>query len=351
MGKPAARVGDQTAHGGVITGPGVPMVLIGGMPASVMGDMETCPLVNPGVPPPPHVGGNIIATCVSVLIGGKPAARMGDSGVCAGPPTTIVGGCPTVLIGDGGPGGGGGAGGESKESAQAATTEAGEDHYLDVKFVDKGGKPITGVQYDVKAPDGEKSQGPLTGEIKKTGVKEGNHEITLKAVVNAQWSIDKASVGEKVKLKCETTGIKSGEKAVLEVFIKDNNFSDHLLHTINSKVDNGKIEEEWELEINKELLEDQDGKEKKGGYSSPKFFFKVTSDGINARSGILSFKDYLELEYKDEDGNPIGDVEYKLTLSNGVIKEGKLDKNGYAKIENVPPGKVEVVYGKGNSLS
>lgn len=29
-GRPAARVGDLTAHGGTITGPGVPTVLIGG---------------------------------------------------------------------------------------------------------------------------------------------------------------------------------------------------------------------------------------------------------------------------------------------------------------------------------
>ncbi len=29
-GRPAARVGDQTAHGGVIVGPGCPTVLIGG---------------------------------------------------------------------------------------------------------------------------------------------------------------------------------------------------------------------------------------------------------------------------------------------------------------------------------
>jgi len=344
MGQPAARVGDQTAHGGAITGPGVPMVLIGGMPASVMGDMHTCPAVNPGTPPPPHVGGNIIATCASVLIGGKPAARVGDTAICSGPPSSIVAGCATVLIGDGPPGGGGGAGGGSKESATASAGEETENHYLDVKFVDKGGKPITGVQYNVKAPDGEKSQGPLNGQIKKTGVKEGDHEITLKAIVNAQWSTNKASVGEKVKLKCETTGIESGEKATLEIFIKDKNFADHSLHTINSKVDNGKIEEEWELEINQELTDDQDNKKAKGGYSSPTFFFKVTSDGVNARSGILTYKDYIELELKDEEGNPVKQAKYQVKMANGVIKEDKLDDNGYAKVENVPPGKVEVNY-------
>ncbi|UCD18640.1 MAG: PAAR domain-containing protein, partial [Candidatus Zixiibacteriota bacterium] len=36
---PAARVGDMTVTGDPITGPGVPTVLIGNMPASVVGDL------------------------------------------------------------------------------------------------------------------------------------------------------------------------------------------------------------------------------------------------------------------------------------------------------------------------
>ncbi|MEO6832077.1 MAG: hypothetical protein ABI378_06965, partial [Chitinophagaceae bacterium] len=40
-----------------------------------------------------------------VMIGGKPAARMGDSCAHGG---VIMGGCPTVLIGEAGGGGGGG---------------------------------------------------------------------------------------------------------------------------------------------------------------------------------------------------------------------------------------------------
>ena len=100
MGQPAARVGDMTAHGGVITGPGSPMVLIGGMPAARVGDMHTCPMVTPGVPPVPHVGGPILPPgSPMVLIGGQPAARLGDMAVCTGPPDAIVIGCMTVLIG------------------------------------------------------------------------------------------------------------------------------------------------------------------------------------------------------------------------------------------------------------
>lgn len=96
MGRPAARMGDLTAHGGTIV-LGLPTVLIGGMPAARVGDMHTCPLVNGVVP---HVGGPIIPPGgVTVLIGGMPAARVGDLLTCVGPPDTIVKGEPTVLIG------------------------------------------------------------------------------------------------------------------------------------------------------------------------------------------------------------------------------------------------------------
>lgn len=96
---PAARVGDTTAHGGVIVGPGVPNVLIGGLPAACVGDMHTCPMVTPGTPPIPHVGGPILPPgAVTVLVGGRPLARVTSQCTCVGPPDVIVMGCPTVLV-------------------------------------------------------------------------------------------------------------------------------------------------------------------------------------------------------------------------------------------------------------
>ena len=95
---PAARLGDQTAHGGAIT-VGFPTVLIGGQPAARVGDLHVCPMVTPGVPPIPHVGGPVSGPgSPTVLIGGMPAARMGDMCVCTGPPDSIVKGLPTVMI-------------------------------------------------------------------------------------------------------------------------------------------------------------------------------------------------------------------------------------------------------------
>ena len=72
--------------GGPITGPCVPTVLIGGLPAAVVGDMLVCV-------GPPDV---IVKGSVSVLIGGKPAARQGDLTAHGG---VILVGLPTVQIG------------------------------------------------------------------------------------------------------------------------------------------------------------------------------------------------------------------------------------------------------------
>lgn len=69
-------------------------------PAARLTDMHVCPMVTPGVPPIPHVGGPIIGPgAPTVLIGMLPAAKVGDMCVCVGPPDSIVKGSATVLIG------------------------------------------------------------------------------------------------------------------------------------------------------------------------------------------------------------------------------------------------------------
>ena len=93
---PAARLTDMHACpmttgpvppvGGPIIGPGAPTVLIGGLPAALMGDSAVC------VGPPD----TIAKGSATVLITNKPAARMGDSTAHGG---TIVLGFPTVMIG------------------------------------------------------------------------------------------------------------------------------------------------------------------------------------------------------------------------------------------------------------
>ena len=83
---PLVNPGGSPHVGGPIVGPGVPTVLIAGIPAAVLGDTCVC-----AGPPDSIVKGS-----ATVMIGGKPAARMGDTTAHGG---SIVAGAPTVMIG------------------------------------------------------------------------------------------------------------------------------------------------------------------------------------------------------------------------------------------------------------
>lgn len=69
-------------------------------PAARLTDFHQCPMVTPGFVPVPHVGGPVTGPGLpTVLIGGLPAARIGDMLVCVGPPDSVVQGSSSVLIG------------------------------------------------------------------------------------------------------------------------------------------------------------------------------------------------------------------------------------------------------------
>jgi uncharacterized Zn-binding protein involved in type VI secretion len=93
---PAARIGDMTVTGDAITGPGMPTVLIAGMPASVVGDIVSGAACT----------GAIVMGSMTVLIGGRPAATVtsqvaGVNPITGVPVSTVIGppGAVTVLIG------------------------------------------------------------------------------------------------------------------------------------------------------------------------------------------------------------------------------------------------------------
>ena len=174
MGRPAARIGDATAHGTPLgPGPGSFDVLIGyknawrGIPLGAVGPLQAAQKAadaamktaegvtkaaagTPGlpaaklaeetlkaslalsmgaamsafggmsdihicpvlVPAPPHGPGVVIDGSPTVLINNMPACRQGDTVLEAlGGPDKIIMGCTSVLIGDSGTGGAGGFGG------------------------------------------------------------------------------------------------------------------------------------------------------------------------------------------------------------------------------------------------
>lgn len=91
---PQSRLTDVTLTMDVITGPGAPTILVGGMPASAMGDAVAGAAC----------AGAVMVGSPTVLVMNRPAARVTSNctGVvpAIGSPvsTAVATGCPTVLI-------------------------------------------------------------------------------------------------------------------------------------------------------------------------------------------------------------------------------------------------------------
>jgi uncharacterized Zn-binding protein involved in type VI secretion len=69
-------------------------------PAARLTDMHVCPMQTPGTPPIPHVGGPILGPGVpTVLIGKLPAAVVGDSCIL-GSTKVMIGKKPAARVGD-----------------------------------------------------------------------------------------------------------------------------------------------------------------------------------------------------------------------------------------------------------
>ena len=378
MGKPAARLSDMANDcGDPVDAPtgtviAVSTVLINNLPAAkqddqIIGvDIHIVMVPSPAGPVPtplphPFVGMIDGELSSSVQIMGKAAATVGSTATnnpshIPTPPGTafqkppmnkskIIMGSPNVLIGNGGGGSGGGSGGGegvAESSADEAAVE--EGHTLQVKFVDKGGKPITGVKYSVKSPDNQVSTGSLSGEVKKSGVKEGDHEISLQAITSASWSTKTAKVGETVQLQADISGFDSGTEAVFQIFKQSTSSADEQMDTVKAESSGDKVEADWQFEYQGDTGNPSLGKKRAGKYSNPRFYFIVDVDGSRARSGVLEITDSLKIVLKDENGNPIADEEYVVHFANGEVRRGTLDQNGEAVENRIPTEKSRVVF-------
>lgn len=351
----AARLGDNCSHGGVII-VGCPTVLIGNMPAARVGDMHVCPMVTPGTPPIPHVGGPIMPPgSPTVFIGGMPAARAGDMAVCTGPPDSIVIGCPTVMIGTSGSGSGsgGGAGSSGASSANASAKNALSDnvesttkqeHWVEFEFKDKAGNTITGIPYKLTDTESKDSESVIKsdGRITRDALPEGEAKVILRNIFSPAWSKDTAKVGDKVKLTVKSMGLDDGEKVEFVIFVKDANYQDHILERLETTIKGDKAEIEWELKLDEKFINIIEYKENIGRYSQPYFYFEAYCSDLLCKSPLLYYEDYIELEFKDEEGNPLANKEYKIVLPTGEIKQGKLDGGGKVKLEKIPPGNIDI---------
>ncbi len=173
--------------------------------------------------------------------------------------------------------------------------------------------------------------------------------IPLVEVTNQKWDKEEARRGDILKLTADVEGAPDGIEVMIYIYEHDQDGAHDFITKFPTTVKSNKIEAEWEYEYHEDaddIPTDEEMKEVGRSYSPPEYFWKIEIGskifGDEQESGLLEFKDWIEISLEDDYGNPIDNEEYTIYLPDGTEKSGKLDSKGYVKIENVPPGEYYV---------
>jgi hypothetical protein len=209
---------------------------------------------------------------------------------------------------------------------------------------------------DVEIPEDMEQGEEIYFEVKlsRNGLKGRSNSIPvfpMPVITNMKWSAGEARRGDLLTLSADLDRVESGTGLLVTIYEYDSDGAHDRITELPAVVENGKIELSWEYQYHEDVDEiptEEEMREYGGSYNPPEYFFTVKfidyEFGLDQESGLLTFKDYLEIELADEYGNRSAGEKYKILLPDGSEQEGTLDDNGYARVENVPPGRVRIEF-------
>jgi hypothetical protein len=234
------------------------------------------------------------------------------------------------------------------------THYVGNNAELKIELTDKSGKShgsftdkIHGNHFwgPVKVPADAKEELFATVKLPKHSLSQKSGPLIILPpvqITNVKWDKKEARRGDILKLTADLKGVPDGVDAVIEIWEHDADGVHDFVTKFPVQVKNKKIEVEWEYEYHEDTDDIPSHDETEKGYHPPEYFFRVKVGEVTAESGLLEFKDWIEIELTDDEGTPIPSKKYKLLLPDGTEREGTLDGNGHAREENIPPGPVDV---------
>jgi hypothetical protein len=242
----------------------------------------------------------------------------------------------------------------AKVGLEINTHFVGSNSELKIEITDSSGKVFDTVKSKIagdylltQITVPEKAKDELYAEVKLS-----KHGLTKKSncmyvypppqIKNLKWDKNEARRGDVLKITADILNTYESAEAKILIFEHDKDGAHNLITSLKAYVKNQKIETEWEFKYQEDTDDIPTNEETENGYKNPEYFFRVDVGGVFADSGLLKFKDWIEIKLEDQEGNPLKDVSYKIKFSDGKTKDGKLDSDGYAKVENIPPGKYTI---------
>jgi len=192
----------------------------------------------------------------------------------------------------------------------------------------------------------EDAKGDLTFEVQLK-----KHKLKLKSepipviragrYENLRWDRKEARRGDTVKLLADAEEVRDGTRVTAQIFEHDDDGGHDPITAVEGEVKDGAFEALWDYEYFEDTDAIPTADEAEQGYSPPEYFFRI-DEGEPVDSGLLGFRDYVEISLTLGGTKPAADEEYVLTLPDGSERKGNLDADGKAVEQKVPPGNFTV---------
>jgi hypothetical protein len=236
------------------------------------------------------------------------------------------------------------------------TQFVGNGSKIEIELSDQNGKTfgkyaekISGNRFwtQIKVPAEAKQALYANVKLPKHGLQMKSNPLILLPpieITNAKWDKKEARRGDILKLTADVKGVQDGTEGEIEIWEHDSDGAHDFITKFPMFVKNKKVEADWEYEYHEDTDEIPTAEETEKGYNPPEYFFRVRIGEVFTDSGLLTFKDEIEITLKDQDGKRVPDEKYVLYLPDGSTRNGTLDSRGYAKEERVPPGKIRIEF-------
>ena len=239
----------------------------------------------------------------------------------------------------------------AKVGLEVFTQFIGNHSEIKIEISDKSGKKfdtikakMSGNKFWKQITVPEKAKDELYAEVKlpKHGLSKKSNCLYVYPAVqikNCEWDKKEARRGDILKLTADVSNVYEGTEAEIQIWEYDSDGAHDFITKFPIIVKNKKIEAEWEFEYHEDTDDIPIKEESEKGYNPPEYFFRVIVAGVSADSELLKFKDWIEIELKNQFGVSIPDENFILKLPDGSERKGKLDENGFAIEKDIPPGK------------
>ncbi len=244
----------------------------------------------------------------------------------------------------------------SKIGIDVFTKYVGNNSDVKIEIKDKNGKSggttkgkISGNRFwtSIDIPDNLKDELTATVKLSKHGIEKKSNTIPLLPpvkITNLKWDKDEAKRGDILKITADVKGTYDGAEAKIEIYEHDSDGVHDLVTSFPALIKSQKIKIEWEFQYVEDTDDIPDDNEAENGYQNPEYFFRVNIGGVSADSGLLKFKDWIEINVQNEFGRSLKDLEYTLILPDGKKKKGKVNDEGKIIEDNLPPGKCRIEF-------